>query len=113
MKLDRNIEGNEGEGKYAILNLRKFHDYENDLAYPSKARALRSAIKALENAGVLEFGATDETEFFVIKLKDKHARGALMAYAASAMKDDPEFAKEVLELSSRSGPKHPLCQAPD
>jgi len=54
-----------------------------------------------------------ENEFFVIKLKDKHAYAALDAYAHSVENDDPEFAAEVRELSLRSGPLHPNCKQPD
>ena len=86
MKLDRNLNAN-GKGKYALLNLR------ND---------------RIEWGFV---GASDE--FFVIKLKDKYAQAALIAYADAAEHDDPEWAKEVRELAQRSGKNHPLCKQPD
>lgn len=54
-----------------------------------------------------------ENEFFVIKLKDMHARAALEAYANSIKHDDPEFASEVRSLAMRSGANHPNCKQPD
>lgn len=86
MKLDRNENPN-GKGKYALLNLR---------------------------TDKIEWGCVGEPdEFFVIKLKDKHAKNALEAYADSIVDDDPEFAEEVMELAMRAGADNPYCKAPD
>jgi hypothetical protein len=86
MKLDRNVNAN-GSGKYALINLRN---------------------------NKVEWGFTGQPdEFFVIKLKDKNARIALLAYADSVACDDPEFAKEVRELADRSGSFSPYCKKPD
>lgn len=39
---------------------------------------------------------------------------ALMAYAASAQEfGEYEYAKDVMELANRAGPKHPNCKSPD
>lgn len=85
MKLDRNT-SKDGKGKYSITNNR---------------------------TGKVEHGDTPEAEFFVIKLKDKYAQDALVAYANAAAQDDTEYANEVMELALRSGPAHPLCKMPD
>lgn len=50
----------------------------------------------------VDFGNTPDTEFFVIRLKDKHAATALAAYATSAYQGDIEYAHEVMELASRA-----------
>ena len=58
-----------------------------------------------------------ENEFFVIKLKDKHAQAALNAYVESILDDfdyvDNEYAKDIKELADRSGEDSPWCKAPD
>jgi hypothetical protein len=80
MRLDRN-ENNDGKGKYAIINLR---------------------------TNVVEHGRVgDPDEFFVMKLRDKHSKAALLAYAESIQKDDYEFALDVFELASRAGVDSP------
>ena len=86
MKLDRNENPN-GKGKYALLNLR---------------------------TDKIEWGLVGEPdEFFVIKLKDKHAQAALAAYANSIAHDDPEFAEQVMGLAMRAGTNNPYCKDPD
>lgn len=86
VKMDRNKNPN-GKGKYALLNLRK---------------------------NTIEWGCVgDEDEFFVVKLKDKHAKAALEAYAKSIVDEDQEFAGEVMELAMRAGADSPYCKAPD
>ena len=84
MKLDRNINA-DGKGKYALINLR---------------------------TNKFEWGNTPEDEFFVIKLKDKHAAAALRAYAGSVYCDDEEFAKEIDALVEKAH-KHQHKKAPD
>ena len=107
--MDRNLNPN-GAGKYAVINLRRLLALEGTDAH----KEARIALEMLESAGVLEWGRTgDPDEFFLIKLKDKHAQSALAGYAQSAALDDPEWAKEVDELGFRSGPAHPLCKNPD
>lgn len=86
MKLDRNV-NLFGKGKYALLNLR---------------------------TNKIEWGRPgSEDEFFAIKLKDRHARVALIAYANSVKASDPEFAEEVSELANRAGVNSPFCKEPD
>lgn len=84
MKLDRNINA-DGKGKYALINLR---------------------------TNKIEWGDSEDDEFFVIKLKDKHAAAALRAYAGSVYCDDEEFAKEIDELVERAY-KHKFKKSPD
>lgn len=85
MKLDRNINTN-GKGKYALINLR---------------------------TNKVEWGITAEDEFFVIKLKDRHSKPALLAYAYSIESHHREFAREVYDLAARAGKDNPFCKEPD
>lgn len=117
MKLDRNIEGNDGRGKYAILKLRKLAVYDDQKTFGGLPPAIEKALTLLANEGILDWGeAETESEFFLIKLRDKHARSALLAYAGSVLESvdgDEEYANEVRELASRAGPMSPYCKAPD
>lgn len=57
-----------------------------------------------------------ENEFFVIKLKDRHARAALIGYLESLTNQDEyddEYARDLQELAQRSGPLSPWCKDPD
>lgn len=112
MKLDRNINANR-RGKYALLKLRKL----NELAEPNDPfqevdPAINAAIGVLEKAGILDWGNTPETDFFLIRLKDKYAPQTLARYAAQAAADDPEYAQEVMTLS-HSAETNPFCKQPD
>lgn len=114
MKLDRNIEGNEGRGKYALLLLRKLDEFDDQKTFGGLPPDLSMALETLEKAGVIDWGEQGtESEFFVIRLKDKNAAEALEAYANEAGKDDPQFADEVRDLADRAGSKSPWCQSPD
>ena len=73
MKLDRNINGN-GRGKYALLKLRKLDDWLQSGATAEVPAPIREAIALLEREGMLDWGDKPETEFFLIRLKDKYAR---------------------------------------
>jgi len=100
MKLDRNINP-DGQGKYALLLLRKVR------AQVQRAGGLpadiENAWKTFNNHGFIDHGWADlGNEFFVIRLKDKYAAPALAAYAGAAMKDDPEWAREVLNLANKA-----------
>lgn len=114
MKLDRKINDN-GRGKYALLKLRKLDEFtEPGDPFQQVAPKIADAIKTLEDAGILDWGLTGtDAEFFVMRLKDRHARLALHAYAESAHHDDPEYAGEIGELASRSGVNSPWCKNPD
>jgi hypothetical protein len=101
MKLDQN--SNQGKkGKYALILLRnvagRLREIDDDYIVPKD---------------VVQFGASLDDEFFVIKLKDRHSKAALEAYARSVKSNDVEYAAEVQELADRSGPHHLLCKEPD
>ena len=118
MKLDRNIEGNEGRGKYALLNLRKMppgYTYFGAMKPGFIPTGIYNALRTLENAGILDWGVTkSESEFFVIRLKDRYAGLALFAYAKAALDDgNKEWGEEVRALAVRAGPVHPNCKRPD
>ena len=86
VRFDRNI-NLDGRGKYAIVNLR---------------------------TNRVEWGFSGEKdEFFLLKLRDRNAQAALLAYADSVEERDREFAEEVRELAARSGPCSPWCKDPD
>lgn len=93
MKLDRNTNDN-GRGKYALIKLR-----EVNTAAHNKAN---DALNDLIATGVVDFGSDPETEFFVIRLKDRSAYSALKAYAAAARTYDLEWAKEIDALAEKS-----------
>jgi hypothetical protein len=102
MKLDRN--GKDGLGKYAVVKLRKIGPGDDDA---------RAHLEALITGGFVEVGSVgDIDEFFVIKLKDRFAAPALMAYAEAAAAVDPEYAIEVMELAARAV-GHPNRKTPD
>lgn len=113
MKLDRDIEGNEGRGKYALLKLRDAERYRGDGPFAGCGE-IGEAIRTLDNAGLIEWGHPNtEGEFFVIKLRDQYAQYALNAYAAAADLDDHEYGRAVQALADRSGDKSPFCKRPD
>lgn len=106
MQLDRDI-NQDGKGKYALINLRKLPGGRIDTAAD-----LAAAI--LANPESVEFGRVgDPDEFWVVKLKDKHAEEALRAYAVAASGDDIQYAAAVERLAGRAGPNSPFCKAPD
>jgi hypothetical protein len=114
MKLDRNINSNK-RGKYALLKLRKLDEFiDPDDPFQQVAPKIADALKVLENAGILDWGLHGtESEFMLIRLKDKYARPSLIAYADAAHVDDPEYAAEISELADRSGQNSPWCKSPD
>lgn len=115
MKLDRNVNGN-GRGKYALLKLRKLNDFA-DASDPFQDidPPIADAIKTLDAAGLIDWGIQgSESEFFVIRLKDKFSSGALEAYASAAMNDgETEYAHDVFDMARRSGHNNRWCQKPD
>lgn len=112
MKLDRNINGNQGRGKYALLLLRQLATFDSTETFGDNE--LAGPIRALEKAGVLDWGCEgSESEFFVIRLKDKYAADALAAYALAAQGDDPEYAREIAALAARASANNPHCKQPD
>jgi len=103
MKLDRNINP-DGRGKYALIKLRR-----QGKGFPLSCQ---KAAQLLKKHKLVDFGNTPNTEFFVIRLKDKFAAVALEAYAIAAFHDDPEYSKEVLVLA-RKAYNHPQKRMPD
>lgn len=103
MRLDRNI-NDDGKGKYALVKIR-----QQPGPIPFKCH---QAVETLEAAGLVDFGRTPDSEFFVIKLRDKYAAPALVSYANAAMADDPEYANDVLVLALRAQ-DHPGKKKPD
>ncbi len=104
MKLDRNLNA-DGAGKYALLKLRTMRANMTPEIY--------AATKVLEDAGILDWGNTVESEFMVTRLKDKYAASGLFGYACAAFVDDPEYADEIMDMAKRSGANHPNCKKPD
>lgn len=79
----------DGKGKYRVFNNRRGAWVEFD-------------------------GPNEGNEHFVLMLKDKYSRAALMAYSGAAMEDgNKEYAKDVMELANRAGECHPNCKKPD
>lgn len=116
MKLDRNISGNRGKGKYALVRLR-------DITAGSEAYHL---LQRLAELGHVDWGIVGEPdEFFVIKLRDEFAACALAGYSDAVMhasekepdaeksKDLAQWAIQVQSLGHRAGPLSPFCKRPD
>jgi hypothetical protein len=118
MKLDRNIDGAHGRGKYALLLVRKLPEHlpvSTTSSRDLRSQRIWNAIGLLEDEGLIEWGepGSDE-EFFVIKLKDRHSNAGLNAYAQDArIHGDREYGSDVQELADRAGPDHPKCKFPD
>lgn len=106
MKLDRNI-NQDGRGKYALIKLR-----ETSLNASHKALAIAESKMLVVEPYAVDFGDSEDTDFFVIRLKDKYAAPALHAYGESAMRDDPEYGREIIELW-RIASRHQAKQKPD
>jgi len=108
VKLDRN-ENDNGRGKYALILLR-----EIQMADGSFPPGVQQALDTLKRVGVLDWGAAgSDSEFFLIRLKDRHAATALYAYARSAEEfGEVEWAKEVRALANTAA-THPGKKQPD
>jgi hypothetical protein len=92
--------------------LRKLPAYEPEAAFATNP--VMDAIALLEREGLIDWGNEGtESEFFVIKLKDKFAAPALIAYANAARATDPEYAYDVDGMSVRAGLNSPWCKRPD
>jgi len=114
MRLDRNIEGR--GNKYGLILNRKLADiadHDGSGRAANKLAAVREAIATLEREGLIDWGDTPETEFFLIRLRDMNAQAALRSYAGHARQFDQEYSQDVMELSNRSGLDHPNCKVPD
>jgi hypothetical protein len=105
MNLDRN-KNVSGKGKYALVKLRAIG--KMDWRSPADL-----AVAILANPDCVDYGfAHHDSEFFVIRLKDKHAAAALNAYADSMEAEDKEFALCVREMAQRAE-NHPNKKKPD
>lgn len=114
MRLDRNINAN-GRGKYALLKLRMLDDFTDPSdPFQEVAKSIADAIATLDRAGILDWGNTPESEFFVMRLKDRYSRCALHTYAEEAHRDgQAEYAAEINEMALRSGVHNLHCKRPD
>lgn len=110
MKLDRNI-NRDGTGKYALLKLRFVKSPEPETS-DVEHQAIQKAINTLDAFGLLSWGNSPDTDFFVIRLRDQYAAPALAAYAMAAFADDQEYAVEILNLA-RKAAEHPNKKKPD
>lgn len=108
MLLDREENGN-GKGKYALIKLREITLDPGPLG--TTFSRLVDAIR--DNPDYVDFGLDgSDSEFFVIRLKDKYAVAALEAYAKAAMKDDPAWGMSVQSLAEKAK-AHPGKKMPD
>lgn len=107
MKLDRNIT-KPRRGKYALIKLR----IDGAILEPMfrDARIIPTHYEVKKQA--VDFGNDDDSDFFVIRLKDKYAAAALGAYGAAAFADDPEYGLSVLNLA-KAAAEHPAKRIPD
>ena len=113
MKLDRNLEENLGHGKYALLMIRRLEDLRCG-TFGDLPKSVKDALDLLIYEQLIDFGEVNtESEFFVVRLKDRYARAALDAYAAAAFEIDSEWSREVKELAKRSGLANQWCKDPD
>jgi hypothetical protein len=109
MRLDRN--GPNGRGKYAVIKMRRLEQIAQ-LGSIEDVATVGIALDYLERMGVLTYGAAGTAdEFFVMMLKDRNARPALLAYAASA--GDNDYGRDVTGLAIRAGYMSPWCKDPD
>ena len=104
MKLDRNISPGH-LGKYALIKLRDLPAGQPTFSGPGNEHST-------VNSSAVDFGDTPDTEFFVIRLKDKYSHAALLAYAKAAAKDDDEYANQILDLA-QIAMLHPNKRKPD
>ena len=82
--------------------------------YTTKDGKCKYSLIEHEKNGHVEDGIPyTENEFFVIKLKDKHAKAALQAYAKSVALADEQFATDVMSLAARAGENSKWCKEPD
>ena len=115
MKLDRNAEGPIRRRKYALVLMREVEKagaLEGEPSTTSHAGQIKQALETLQKCGVLDYGSSESTDYFVIRLKDKYAAPALTAYAEAAAADDSEYASEVSHLADLAA-KNPQKQRPD
>lgn len=107
MKLDRNV-NKDGTGKYALIKLREIEGAQlvADVRH-ARSNPLGSPTTLPIPASAIDLGDEPDTEFFVIRLKDKYAGPALHAYAQSARFDDEEYAGEIDALAQAADRRMP------
>ena len=97
MRLDRNTNP-DGTGKYALIKLRL-----DPLIASVDVNQKGGPVDCLcVDKRAVDIGSTPDTEFFVIRLKDKYAANALQAYAVSCKAEDPEFSRDIKELAMKA-----------
>lgn len=102
MQLDRNTNPDH-RGKYGLIQLR----------HTKKTLGQIDALLCQDGEPfTVDWGNTPNSEFFVIRLRDKYAAPALAAYAMAAYRDDPEYGLEVLNLAKEAA-EHPNQKIPD
>lgn len=122
MKLDRNLNG-DGRGKYGLILNRRLKEIADTAgvsrAHDAQAHEVGVAMAVLTSCGVIDWGDTVDTEFFVMRLRDAFASSALQQYAHAAMffaaNRKPhlqDYANDVTELAHRSS-AHPNKKWPD
>ena len=104
MKLDRN-EAPTGKGKYALIKLREIP------GDPQTPEELAAAI--LAHPECVDWGTRgSDSEFFLLRLKDKYAAPALYAYADASEEDDAEWSLQIRGMAFRAT-RHPGKKQPD
>lgn len=115
MKMDRDV-NTDGTGKYALIKLRNMPTGDDVLARQANAE-VHAALEVLNGHGMLDWGNVhSESEFFVMRLKDKFSYRGLLGYMkAIELESEPDFeyAKAILEMVGRAGPYSPFCKLPD
>jgi len=108
MRLIRNTTP-DGTCKYALIRLDKLRN----TGYFKSVERFDRALTWI--ADFVEYGLPGHRdEFFVIKLQDKNARAALLAYAEEADKNgDIELAVEVRGLADKAGEQSEFVKNPD
>lgn len=104
MELDRDI-NKSGKGKYALIKLRAIP------GDPRTPQELAAAI--LANPECVDFGEEgSDSEFFVMRLKDRSAPSGLKGYASDARHYDMDYALAIESMAQRAE-RHPGRKKPD
>jgi hypothetical protein len=102
MKLDRNLNA-DGRGKYGLVLNRELASLSENFSNPVKGM-IEEAVTLLTDHGIIDWGDTADTEFFVMRLRDRYADNGLHGYAAAAREDGNEgYAEEIEALADRAG----------
>lgn len=114
MKMDRDVNA-DGTGKYALVNMREIKRIGGVKGHHNPDIA--AALHTLELNGLIDYGQVGtESEFFVMKLKDKFSYRGLLGYMKGVELEpepDYEYAKAILDMAGRAGPYSPFCKLPD